>query len=82
MIKSDQKNKVELSRRKLTLSSNIRQGKYRTTKRIKTLKIPDDLLYDIGYEAKIEDKTIETFLRDIVKEMKLKRVLEEESVKE
>ena len=64
------------------LSSNIRQVKYRATKRIKTLKIPDDLLYDIGYEANIKDKTIVTFLRDVIKEMKLKRIMEDEPEKE
>ena len=59
------------------LNSNMRQGKYRKSNKIKTLKLSNDLLLEISHEAKLQNKTIEVFLSNVMKETRKQRRIED-----
>lgn len=62
------------------LNSNMRQGKYRKSNKIKTLKLSNDLILEITSEAKIQNKTIEVFLSDVMKKTRKQRRIKGEFI--
>ena len=62
------------------LNSNMRQGKYRKINKRKTLKLPNVLLLEITNEAKLQNKTIEVFLSDVMKEARKQRRIDGEFI--
>lgn len=56
------------------LNNSLRQHKFRKDKNIKTLKITNDLLIQISYEAREHKQTIEVFLKKLVVEANKNRI--------